>query len=244
MATADLTKLSDPATTPSPEEQAAVPPLENGDRLTLPEFWRRFDAMPELKKAELIEGVVYLGSPVRHEHHGRPHFILNGALFLYAGSTSGVDGGDNSSLIFDLDNAPQPDVFLRVLPDHGGQTRDTDDGYIEGPPELVCEVAASSVSYDLHDKLNVYRKHGVREYVVWRTADREIDWFVLRDGHFVSLDVDGAGLFKSTVFPGLWLPKAALLAGDLKTVQEQVQLGLKSSEHQDFVSQLEKAKQV
>lgn len=35
-------------------------PLENGDRLSRFEFEHRYQAMPELKKAELVEGVVYI----------------------------------------------------------------------------------------------------------------------------------------------------------------------------------------
>src|SRR5436309_8264079 len=146
----------------------ASPPLENGDRLTRAEFERRYDAMPELKKAELIEGVVYMGSPVSHGGHRNPHFRHIGWLDRYATATPGVDGGDNSSLRLDLDNMPQPDAFLYILPERGGQARIADDGYLAGAPELIAEVASSSVSYDLHQKLHAYRRNGVREYLVWR----------------------------------------------------------------------------
>ena len=129
-----------------------IPPLCAGDRLTRPEFERRYSAMPSMKKAELIEGVVYMPSPVSHKSHGRPHFILDGWVCMYWGATPGVDGGDNSTVRLDLENEPQPDVMLRILPHCGGQSRDEED-YVGGPPELVAEVAASSASYDLHDKL-------------------------------------------------------------------------------------------
>ena len=39
-------------------------PLEHGDHLTREEFERRYEAMPHVRKAELIEGVVYMPSPV------------------------------------------------------------------------------------------------------------------------------------------------------------------------------------
>ena len=160
-----------------------VPELRAGDRLTRDEFHRRYEAMPEVKKAELIEGVVYMPSPVSQRRHGRPHSRLVWWLVHYCVHTPGVDSGDNSSVLLDLDNELQPDALLRILPEHGGQSRDAGD-YIEAAPELVAEVAASSASYDLHDKLNAYRRNGVREYIVWRTDDAAIDWFVLRQGRY------------------------------------------------------------
>jgi hypothetical protein len=127
----------------------AIPPLENGDRLTRAEFERRYDAMPELKKAELIEGVVHMPSPVRQRHPGRQHSHLNFWLCAYEGSTPGVEVGDNSTVQLDLDNIPQPDCLLFLQPEHGGRVRIGAKGYIEGAPDLVAEVASSSASYDL-----------------------------------------------------------------------------------------------
>jgi Uma2 family endonuclease len=216
----------------------AGPALENGDRLTRPEFERRYEAMSLLKKAELIEGVVYVPSPVRHRQHGSPHAHLIGWLFQYTASTPGVEVGDNSSVRLDLDNEPQPDALLFIDPTCGGQVRISDDGIIEGAPELVAEVASSSVSYDLHAKLHVYRRSGVREYLVWRVLEQEIDWFVLRDGQYERLSLDAQGLVRSEVFPGLWLDPAALLRGDLATVLAVVQQGLASHEHDAFVTRL------
>src|SRR5256714_11903768 len=148
-----------------------VPPLENGDRLTRPEFERRYEAMPHLKKAELIEGVVFMPSPVRQPEHSRPQFNLITWLGQYCTFTPGVEGGDNGTLRLDLDNEPQPDAFLRILETHGGQSRVDAERYVTGAPELVAEVAASSVSLDLHAKFHVYRRNGVKEYVVWRVED-------------------------------------------------------------------------
>jgi Uma2 family endonuclease len=149
-----------------------------------------------------------------------------------------VQGGDNSTLRLDLDNDPQPDAFLRILPEFGGQSR-TANGYVEGATELIAEVAASSASYDLHDKLNAYRRNGVREYVVWRVYDQAIDWFVLREGKYDRLSLTPEGLYQSEVFPGLWLDPAALLRGDLALVLQVVQRGLATPEHARFVNRLE-----
>jgi len=218
-----------------------VPPLQPGDRLTRAEFERRFDATPGLKKAELIEGVVYMPPPVSQEGHSSPHFDLIGWLSAYRAATPGIQGGDNGSLRLDLDNMPQPDAFLRITEACGGQSRIDADGYVEGAPEFVAEVAATSASYDLHAKLNVYRRHGVREYLVWRVFDRAIDYFVLLDGRYDRLPPTANTLYHSEVFPGLWLDPAALIAGDLAKVTTVLQKGLASRKHAAFVARLKKA---
>lgn len=223
---------------PPASPESMVPPLETGDRLSRAEFERRYTAMPELKRAELIEGAVYVPSPVRLRRHGRPHFRLVTWLGNYETATPGVIGADNASVRLDLDNEPQPDVVLFLDPEHGGQAHITTDDYVEDAPELVAEIAASSASYDLNTKLNVYRRNGVREYIVWRVLDRQIDWFVLRDGEFVRLPLDNAGLYRSEVFPGLWLDPAALVRGDTQSVQTTLQHGLATREHADFVARL------
>ncbi len=215
-----------------------IPPLENGDKLTRAEFERRYEAMPHLKKAELIEGVVYVPSPVRHRYHGHPHTHLIGWLAHYEAGTPGVEASDNSTVRLDLDNEPQPDVLLFIDPACGGQARIDADGYIEGAPELVAEVASSSASYDLHAKLHVYRRNVVHEYIVWRVLEQEIDWFVLHAGQYERLSLDAAGLYRSEAFPGLWLDPAALLRGDLATVLAVVQRGLASPEHAAFATRL------
>lgn len=215
-----------------------VPPLENGDRLTRCEFERRYEAMPELRKAELIEGVVYMPSPVRHRHHGRPHVHAAGWLGTYEAATPGVEASDNSTVRLDLDNESQPDLLLFLDPARGGQVRITDDGFLEGAPELVVEIASSSASYDLGAKKKVYRRNGVREYVVWRVLQRKVDWFFLRDGEYRRQAADECGLLKSEVFPGLWLDPAALVRLDPATVLARLQEGLASPEHGAFVARL------
>jgi Uma2 family endonuclease len=111
---------------------------------------------------------------------------------------------------------------------------------IAGAPDLVAEVAASSASYDLHDKLAAYEKNGVREYIVWRVLDRDIDWFVLRDGGYERLAPEPDGTLHSTIFPGLWLDPAAMLRGDLATVLAVVENGIASSDHAEFAASLQR----
>jgi hypothetical protein len=215
-----------------------VPILEPGDRLSREEFERRYDAMPELKKAELIEGVVYLPSAVRLRRHGLPHFQFITWLGTYQASTPGVLGGDNSSARLDLDNEPQPDAMLLIDPQRGGQSRISDDDYVENAPEFVGEVTSSRVSFDMNTKRQVYRRNGVREYLVWRVLDKEIDWFVLRSGEYEPQALDAEGLLRSEVFPGLWLDPAALARGDLVRVLDVVREGLSSPEHAEFVARI------
>jgi hypothetical protein len=221
-----------------PAADETIPPLKTGDRLTRAEFERRYDAMPGLTKAELIEGVVYMPSPVSVDHDG-PHFDLITWLGTYRAATPGVRGGDNGSLRLELDNMPQPDAYLMIFPTHGGQASIGADRYVAGGPELIAEVAASSASYDLHVKLDAYRQNEVREYVVWRVLDQAIDWFALREGSYEPQFVDEAGLYKSEVFPGLWLDPAALVRGDLAKVLQTLQQGLASPEHAAFVALLQ-----
>jgi hypothetical protein len=156
---------------------AAIPPLQAGDHLTRDEFERRYRAMPHVHRAELIEGVVYMPSPVSASEPGEPHFDLNG---------------------------------------------------------WIIEIAASSASYDLHEKLHVYRRNGVQEHLVWRAWDRAIDWFILREGRFERLD-SAEGIYRSQVFRGLWLDGAAAIRGDMPGVLEVLHLGLASPEHTEFV---------
>src|SRR5947209_15095889 len=196
-----ITELSTPVPHDQPPSAAPIPPLENGDRLTRPEFERRFDAMPGLKKAELIEGVVYLPSPVSVDHDG-PHFDLITWLGTYRAATPGVRGGDNGSLRLDLGNMPQPDAYLMILPTHGGHAVIGADRYVAGGPELIAEVVASSVSYDLHEKPQAYVRVNVCEYVVWRVLDHAVDWFILRGDHYEPLPLEDDGCYKSEVFPG------------------------------------------
>jgi Uma2 family endonuclease len=224
---------------PGEEPTGKSPPLEQGDRLTRPEFERRYGAMSDVKKAELLEGAVYMPSPVRLKNHGTPQVLFITWLGVYVAATPGVIPADNSTVRLDLDNEAQPDAVLLIDPARGGQAKITEDDYVEGAPELAGEVASSSVSYDLHVKLNVYRRSGVREYIVWRVLDAEIDWFVLREGQFVRLAPDANGILRSEIFPGLWLDAQALIRGDLAQVLAVLQQGLASPEHAASVTRLQ-----
>ncbi|MEP0918476.1 Uma2 family endonuclease [Leptolyngbya sp. DQ-M1] len=216
--------------------QVSTPPLESGDRLSRSEFERRYAPYPNLK-AELIEGVVYVASPVRAKQHGRPHAYVIGWLTAYVAATPGVDIEDNATVRLDLDNEPQPDALLRIEPEAGGGSRITEDDYIEGAPELVVEIAASSASVDLNAKLNAYRRNGVKEYLVWQIYENQIRWFRLQDSEYVLLEPE-AGVIKSRIFPGLWLNVASLQQGDIATVLSNLQTGLNSPEHQEFKDRL------
>ncbi len=211
--------------------------LQNGDRMTRTEFLRRYRAMPNVSHAELIEGRVYLPSPVSADRHGEPHFDLITWLGMYRAMTPGVVGGDNSTLELDFDNAPQPDGYLRLTEQAGGQSRLVN-GYVQGAPELIIEIAASTVSYDLHEKMNAYRRNGAKEYVVWRTNDSAIDWFILVDGRFDPHPMSDDGIYRSLVFPGLWLDTVAVLRGDMAQVLQILQQGLDDASHQEFVMTL------
>ncbi|MBD2612892.1 Uma2 family endonuclease [Nostoc punctiforme FACHB-252] len=220
------------------DKSIRIPPLESGDRLTRQEFERRYTAMPHVKKAELIEGIVYVASPLRFNSHGKPHANLIGWLWNYKVATPGVELGDNVTVRLDLDNEPQPDVVLLIDEKLGGQARISEDDYIEGAPELIAEVAASSAANDLHDKKKVYRRNGVKEYIVWRILENQLDWFCLEDGEYRALEVDINNIIKSRVFPGLWLDVEALCKGEMAKVLGVLQQGLSSEEHTEFVQSL------
>ncbi len=218
-------------------EANTLPPLENGDRLTRAEFKRRYESMPNTKKAELIDGVVYMPSPVRILH-AEPHADVMTWLGNYRVATPGVRLGDNPTVRLDIDNEPQPDAALRIESDKGGKAHASPDGYIEGPPELVVEVALSSAAYDLHDKMRVYRRNGVQEYLVWQVYDKRVDWWELRDEVYAALPVNEHGVVHSRVFPGLWLHAGALLKGDMAQVLATLQQGLQSDEHAAFLKKI------
>jgi Uma2 family endonuclease len=224
-----------PAGPPSP-----VPPLCNGDHLTRVEFERRYETMPHIKKAELIEGIVYMPSPVRLTQHGQPHADVITWLNYYRSKTPHLIIGDNSTSRLDEDNEPQPDAML-LLPAWAGSSARLEDGYVCGAPDLACEVAASSVSIDLHGKKNAYRRNGVKEYLVWRVEDGAVDWFKLVEGRYELIPADEQGRIRSQVFPGLWLEVAALLAGDLPKLFAAVDEGTATQEHRTFVEKLASA---
>lgn len=216
-----------------------IPPLEPGDCLNAGEFLRRYNAMPDLKKAELINGIVYMPAAVRVDQHAEPDSFLQGILGYYAMVTRGVRSLTNGTVRLSPDDVVQPDAALRILAELGGQSRIDQEGYLRGAPELVIEVSASSVSIDSRQKRQSYRQAGVREYLVWRVREKAVDWWTRdADDEFQPITADADGLHRSRVFPGLWLDVAALLAEDGARLIEVLQLGLASPEHAAFVETL------
>lgn len=204
--------------------EAPYVPLESGDRLTRKEFHLRYSARPDIKKAELVRGVVYVASPVRFVQHGEPHALVLLWLGTYVALHPELTVATDSTVFIAVDSEVQPDaaLFRRT----GGSLAINDRGYLEGSPELVVEVAASSASYDLHDKKGLYRDASVPEYVVWQALERRIDWFRLdrERGVYVPLPADERGVIASVEFPGLRLAVPAMLnmdrAGVLAALQE------------------------
>jgi Uma2 family endonuclease len=225
-----------------------VPPLRNGDHLTRAEFHRRYEAMGGAVRAELIEGIVYIWSspdmpsPVSLSHHGTPHFHVVTWAGYYCSKTPGLLPGDNSTVFIDGTNEPQPDVLLGIPVAAGGRTKLVERNgrqYVEGPPDLVVEVAASTAAIDLHAKLAAYQRNGVGEYLVILTEDqREVRWMALAQDRFEPIAPAPDGLLRSTLFPGLWLDPAALLAGDLTKLLAAIDAGCATDAHRAFAARL------
>ncbi len=203
------------------DSSRTIPFLENGDRLDQAEFERRYAASPDVKKAELIEGVVYVASPLRFTPHAEPHSNLVTWLGLYKANHPNLRIGIEPTVRLDNDNEPQPDIVMFRV--DSGRTSVSEDGYLVGSPELIVEISASTTSYDLHGKKDAFERNGVKEYLVWRTFDQEIDWFILEDGQYQKLLPDTNGLLRSREFQGLVLDVPALLNGDTGKVLQALQ---------------------
>jgi Uma2 family endonuclease len=189
------------------------PLLENGDVMDAAEFRRRYEASKDLEHVELIEGVVYMPSPIKFRRHSRPQTLGLGWLLGYEDlHPDDVIVFSPGTVWLDDKNAPEPDLMLcRVTPDLY-----TEDDYLGKVPELIMEIASSSRSRDLHQKKAAYERNGVLEYIVWRTRDEIVDWFQLRDGRYERREPDASGIIESQVFPGLRLHVPSLLANDRK----------------------------
>ncbi|HZL37501.1 MAG TPA: Uma2 family endonuclease [Tepidisphaeraceae bacterium] len=209
--------------------------LQTGDRMRREEFHRVYEQTQEDFKAELIGGIVYVASPLRIGH-GKPHLLLGSAFAAYESATAGVDTSDNTTVLLGDDSEPQPDLYLRILPEYGGQSRTAPDDYVSGPPELIAEVALSSRSIDLHGKRDDYTRHGVLEYLVLSPAEPRMYWFDLRNGQELPAPADG--VYKMRAFPGLWIDSAALFAKDYAKLMATLQQGLATAEHAAFVKRL------
>lgn len=217
-------------------EQEVVPALVAGDFLSRTEFLHRWEAMPDLKRAELIRGVVYMPSPLSLEH-GDTEFDLAGWLAVYKLATPGCQGANNTTWLMGRSSAPQPDVSLRILPEYGGQSRKKG-RYASGAPEFLTEVCVSSTAYDLHQKLEVYEEAGVKEYLAVLVREQEVRWHRLVRRRFKVVAAPADGVYCSAVFPGLWLDSVALLANDTPRVMAVLQEGINTPEHAEFVQRL------
>lgn len=210
-------------------------PLEPGDCMDQETFHARYEAMPEHVKAELIEGVVYMPSPLKLVH-GEVHGEVITWLKLYKAATPGTRVADNATTIMGPFSEPQPDASLFIVPEYGGQTTINAEGYLVGSPELLAEVALSSQSYDLHGKRRDYDRAGVQEYVVVLLREQRIVWFVRRAGAFAELEPGPDGIFRSEFYGGLWLDGEALLRCDTLRVHEVLRQGLASPDHARFLA--------
>ena len=214
-----------------------IPQLLPGQRLTRDEFLCRWEALPDLKNAELIDGMVYMASPVSNRHC-EFDALIHGWLIVYVAATRGCQAGNNGTWLM-AESAPQPDAHLRILPEHGAQSR-MEGQYCAGAPELIVEVCASSATHDFGPKLALYQRAGVREYITLSLEPKEVVWRELAEGRYAPLAPGNDGTLRSSVFPGLWLDPDALLTGDAARMLERLRGGLESSEHAEFVASLKR----
>jgi hypothetical protein len=212
-----------------------VPPLGPGDKLSRAEFLRRWEAHPEIKNAELLGGIVYTPSPVSVDH-GDMDGDAGTWLGTYKAATSGTACGHNTTS-FLLEETPQPDINLRILQEYGGSSW-AEGKYLHGVPQHLTEICRSSASYDLHFKLDLYQTAKVPEYLAVLLYEQEIRWHVLVDGQYQHLAPDSDGIWRSRIFPGLWLDGKALLSGNMQQVLAVLQRGIDSPEHKRFVAEL------
>lgn len=218
---------------------ALIPPLREGDQLTSPEFLHRWEAMPDLKFAELLDGMVFMPSPVSMGHSDL-HASFTSWLWLHSEQTRGVRVGADATWLMGPQAVPQPDLALRILPEYGGQSR-TEGQYLAGAPELIVEVSGATTSRDLGIKLDLYRRNGVKEYITVLLKPRQFTWRTLVNGRYEELEADPSGVIRSRVFPGLWLEPAALWTPG-KSLRTALDTGLASPEHAAFAQKLQSEK--
>jgi Uma2 family endonuclease len=215
---------------------AVIPPLlREGDRLTRDEFLRRWELLPDLKHAQLLEGIVYLASPVSKKH-GNFHAYFHTWLGTYAARTSGLDSAGDASTLME-EQAPQPDIALWILPSFGGQSGD-EGPYLAGAPELIVEVAASSRAKDLGPKSRLYLRAGVQEYITALVEESRVIWRERHDGAWSEIPADAGGILRSRLFPGLWLDEPAMWRGDRARVLDVLQQGMATPEYAQFAGSL------
>jgi Uma2 family endonuclease len=212
-----------------------APPLHTGDHLSELEFQRRYEAYPGPERFELIEGIVYMMAPMRHPH-GRFDRLLSVVFLEYEDATPGVETAGGITVLLGAKNVPEPDGVMYVLPEYGGQASISDDQYFSGAPEMVIEIAHSTVAIDLHDKRTAYKRAGVLEYMVVCIEEKEVVFLNLPLGKRIK--PDSRGILKSQVFPGLWLDTKALFDRQMRGLKATIRRGLNSPEHTAFVKTL------
>jgi Uma2 family endonuclease len=216
-----------------------LPPLENGDHLDQATFHARYEAMPEDCRAELVGGIVYMASPQKFPHSNAQRLMVRW-LDEYAEATPGTGALVNNTQILGPNSEPEPDGCLFIAPECGGQVRIDDNEYLNGAPELIVEVSSSTESIDLNRKKFDYQKAGVREYVVLALRTQQVFWFVRQRGKYKEVPLPADGIFRSRVFPGLWLDAEAMLASDRRRVLAALKRGLASPEHAAFEAKFAK----
>ena len=217
--------------------QEDFPLLKEGDRLTQQEFHKRYMQMPEVMKAELIEGVVTMPSPISVEYHTYPQGDLGWWIASYYLKTPHVRGGPNGSIILNENNELQPDLLMHIESAAGGNASLNEEGFLIGAPELVIEVSHTSSSIDMGPKMKAYQSNGVAEYLIWKVKEKEIQWLALKDGNYSQLPIE-RDLLKSEVFPGLWLNVSALFKQELEQVEATLRSGMESEAYLNFVKEL------
>jgi Uma2 family endonuclease len=222
-----------------PRKTKSLPPLENGDQLDQKTFHARYEAMPEDCRAELIGGIVYMASPQKVPHSEAQCLTVRW-LDEYAEATPGTKALANNTQILGPDSEPEPDGCLFIAPEYGGRVYVDEDDYLNGSPELVAEVSSSTESIDLHRKKLDYEKAGVLEYVVLALRTQQVFWFVRQRGKFKEVPLPSNGIFRSRVFPGLWLDAEAMLRNNRQQVLAALRQGLASHEHAAFLAKLAK----
>ncbi len=224
-----------------PEEKSTLGDLRSGDKMKREEFHDIYRMMPEEFRAELVGGIVYVSSPLK-KRHGKFHLQMAAILAAYEAQTRGVEACDNTTVFLSDDDEVQPDLFLRILPECGGQSGDTQDEYVTGPPEFVIEISHSSRSMDLHIKRDRYAKNGVREYIVVCLQPPEVKWFDLSTSQ--SLEINPDGILRSRIFPGLWIHVDGLFDLNYEQVMSTLDDGINSLDHNEFCSRLQSGRKI
>jgi hypothetical protein len=218
-------------------EKKTLPPLVAGQKLDRATFHERYEAMPPGTRAELVGGIVYMPSPLGYDHG-----IFDGHasdwLGHYKRFTPGLQRALNATTQFDDYGEPQPDLQLRIPEELGGLSR-IENGYLVGPPELIVEISRTTRKYDLGPKKADYERAGVLEYLFIGLDPQEIRWFAREGARLVEVAAGEDGIYRSQVFPGLWLDPHAYFAEDIETLFTTLDQGLATPAHAEFVVRLQ-----